>query len=79
MWQSIKHRLYDLWVTSYTQIWGELKLIGGVCMASGAYIGNIYNDPNVHAAVDRLNWPVELGLGLAVLGAITLVMKSHDA
>lgn len=79
MWVEIKQSLKDFWVASYTKVWGEMKLIGGLCFAVGSYIANIYQDPNVHSALDRLNVPVEIGLGLAVLGAVTLVMRSHDA
>lgn len=41
------------------------------------YLGNIVNDPSVRSAIAALDAPVWIGLGVAVLGAVTLLSMSH--
>lgn len=77
MWNQIKQWAKDFWVKSWTRLWGSLKLLAGSLFAVGMYLGNIVNDPSVRSAIAALDAPVWIGLGVAVLGAVTLLSMSH--
>lgn len=77
MLQSIK----DFWHTEWTAFWGWTKVTAGAVIAIFPpmlhYLGGILNDPKVQAALDQLHMDPKIGLGLAALGAITLLSMSH--
>lgn len=71
-------KLKAIWTQSWTKLLAEVKIIGGLFLALGAYAGGVVNDPGVHTAIGNLNLPAEIGLGLAVLGALVLVSMPHS-
>lgn len=74
---TLKQWLSNIWTKSWTTGLGWVKVIGGLFMALGAYLGGIVNDSNVHSALGAMNLPAEIGLGVAVLGAMVLFSEAH--
>lgn len=77
MWPNIKQWLKEIWTKSWTRAFGIAKITAGCTIAIGTYIGNIVNDPGVRDAFHQLNVPTWVGLGIAVLGAMTLLSMAH--
>lgn len=69
--------LQRLWRESWTALWGWSKVIAGATLAIVHYAGKAVNDPGVHDALSAISLPVYVGLGIAVLGFITLASMEH--
>lgn len=70
-----------VWARSWSRIWGWSKITLGALILSWnqiiIYIGNIAIDPEVKAQIASLGLPTYVGLGLAIIGCITLVARTH--
>lgn len=78
MWEKIKTWAKNVWNESWARAWGYTKLLvalGGACLH---YLGGIVNDGNVKAAVDALHLDPKILLGLAVLGAVTILSAPKE-
>lgn len=79
MWQStIKPWLKAAWSKSWTTVLGWIKIWFGITLAVGSYIGHMFNDPGVQTALSKLDIPAEIGMGIAILGAIVLLSEAHS-
>lgn len=70
-------KLKVIWTHSWTSALGWAKVWLGLGMAAASYVGHISNDPGVQAAMSKISVSAEIGLGLAVLGALVLISESH--
>jgi hypothetical protein len=62
------------WEDNWTKWWGYFKIsIGGVFIA----LQPALNSPDVKDYVHQMNLPLWVGLGLALLGTITIVSMDH--
>lgn len=78
---SILQKFEDFWKKEWTAFWGWTKVTAGLIVAAvpvvSQGIGTILNEPKVQAAIDQLHLDPKIGLGLAALGAVTLVSMAH--
>lgn len=85
LWQRIKKWCFH----SLTIAWGYFKVTAGAFLLSFHelfdYIGTFITDPDVKSSLSAFNFPAYVGLGLAIIGFITLsarlrtVTKPTDA
>lgn len=75
MWQDLKAWCFH----SLTVAWGYTKILGGVVLYSAHELvdtaGNVITSPEVKSALSAMNFPAYVGLGLAVLGVITVSVR----
>jgi len=69
--------LSNAWHKSWAKHWGVAKLATGGLALGTHYIGQVVNNSDVKAAIDALHIDPKLMLGLAVLGAVTIVSAEH--
>lgn len=76
---SFLQRLNEGLKKSWTVRWGFIKVaLGGLLTALHELvpiIDGIVHDPDVKGAVSAMNFPAYVGLGLAVLGVITVLCR----
>ena len=69
--------LQNLWRKSQVKIWGWFKIATGTSLVGIHYVGHAVHDPSVQSALGPLQLPAYVGLGLAVIGFVTLASESH--
>jgi hypothetical protein len=69
---------------SLTVGWGYLKILVGMLLLSTheviQMLQTVITDPEVKAAINSMNFPAYVGLGLAIIGCVTLAarMRRHS-
>jgi hypothetical protein len=68
----------EVWEKSWTHFLGVSKIVTGSFIATWHLIGNLVTNPEVKGAIERLELPVYVGVGLAILGCLTLMSMQHN-
>lgn len=74
----MRQRLSKLWQDSQVTAWGSAKVGAGSLLFAIHFIAETLHDSDVKAALAAMNFPAYVGLGLAILGIITLAAEPHD-
>lgn len=79
MLQSLLSRLKAWCFHSLTIAWGYFKILFGALLLMGhelyVYVDQIAGDTDVKQALAAMNFPPYVGLGLAVIGCITIAAR----
>lgn len=67
----------SIWKDSWSRLWGHIQLWGGAIAASFSILGEVLNDNTVKNAADAMHLDPRIMLGLAVLGVVTLMARTH--
>lgn len=70
-------KLKSIWTEQWTGFLGWTKIAVGTVGAGLTSVGTVLNDGSVKSAIDSLNLDPKIMLGLAVLGALTLLSIEH--
>lgn len=74
---SLPQVFKQLWVRSWSRFWGWLQIASGTIALGLTQLGALINQPDVKSAIGALALPAYIALGIAILGAITLMARSH--
>lgn len=73
--------LKSIWTKNWSAAWGWSKVAAGSAVAViptvSHSLGSVLNDARVSSSIDQLHLDPKVGLGLAVLGVITLISVEH--
>lgn len=72
-WNTIKTWASAFWNKAWTKIWAQLQLVGAAVTAGASYLAGVIHDPSVQSALSAVAMPTWAALGIALLGAVTLV------
>lgn len=81
MFNTILQKIKDFWHKEWTAFWGWAQTTSGLVVAAAPVVAQglsaVLNEPKVQAAIDQLHLDPRVGLGLAALGAITLMSMAR--
>lgn len=71
MMQKVKDWAKNVWHKSWTKALGVSKMLVGGALAAVPHLSSVASDPGVKEVLTKMELPLYVALGLAVLGAIT--------
>lgn len=72
-------RLKEYAQKSGTVLWGYIKIASGAFLLSSheiiSVVGDAITDPTIKSAMDAMNFPAYVGLGLVLIGYVTVQVR----